>query len=104
MAKKLISLLCALVMLASMVTIVATVATAESTTVNLLASENMDKWTVTRGGSGLQTIAGAVDLTGYSGWTDKDIQGVLSVHTFVAGTNLPNMWAKFTYATISPSS
>lgn len=98
MAKKLISLLCALVMLASMVTIVATVATAESTTVNLLASENMDKWTVTRGGSGLQTIAGAVDLTGYSGWTDKDIQGVLSVHTFVAGTNLPNMWAKFTYA------
>ncbi|MBP5618510.1 MAG: hypothetical protein J6X61_05130, partial [Clostridia bacterium] len=84
MARKLLSLLCAVALLVSMVTIVATVtATAEGTTTNFLDATNTDKWTVDWGFEFSQgPFGGAVNLTKVDGFTtdyaaDDDIQGVL---------------------------
>lgn len=83
MTKKILSLLCALAMLVSMMTIGMIAASAEGETatgqvsINLLDSTNIKKWTVTRGVENADThYAGAVDLTSLN---RTDATGVLTL-------------------------
>ena len=87
MAKKIVSLLCALAMLATMIVVSTVSASAAQITDNLLSGDNIGKWTVTRAGSGGVNFSGAVNMTTYSGWTtkytaDDDITGMLLVHLY----------------------
>ena len=103
MAKKLLSLLCAVALLVSMVTIVATVAaTAEGTTINFLSSANASKWTTAWGFESYGgPFAGVVDLTGIDGWSFKeadDIQALMGVSVVNGGANRDGtQYGEFTY-------
>lgn len=100
MYRKIISLLCALALLASAVA--GTTASAAGTSVDLLASKNMGKWYIQRGSTKRGYYAGVVDMTGYQGWTSKynaadDIQGMLVVKAFASDSDPNARWLTFTY-------
>lgn len=65
MAKKILSILCALAMMVTMVSVAAfSASAAETTTVNLLDSTNINKWAVTRENDNSWSMySGAIDLT-----------------------------------------